>query len=355
MKHLRDFKENIHKCSKCGLCQGECPLYKSTGNDCTVSRGMFVMLRGYLKGELKLSRTIKKYLDLCLKCGKCSQFCPSGIDVVDIIAAAKSEYYNRSIYEKLVSFLQKNIIFGLIPNFFSLFHKPYTSKRFDKKVLYYGGCGSKFKGDKSIVKIMNALNIEVVNPKFDCCGVSLFVRGDFRGFSGSIKKYIRTLKKYNITEVVTTCASCEKSLKEYYKWADDYDKEFLQTISVRNIYEYVREKELKLTLVAPQKITFHKPCHLHNFEDVEWVLNNTENLKYIRMEGFDECCGLNGLTNIKEYKTLSKIFNKKRENILKTETETVLTSCLGCETALKVYSKNEYEVCDLIDFIAKNL
>ena len=92
MKRLEDLKENIHKCSKCGLCQAECPIYKSTRNDCTVSRGLFIMLRGYLKGELKLTKGIKRYLDLCLKCGKCSEFCPSGIDAVEIIATAKSEY-----------------------------------------------------------------------------------------------------------------------------------------------------------------------------------------------------------------------------------------------------------------------
>ena len=58
MKQLVDFKKEIHKCSKCGLCQAECPIYKITGNDCSVSRGQFIMLKGFLKGELKLTKTI---------------------------------------------------------------------------------------------------------------------------------------------------------------------------------------------------------------------------------------------------------------------------------------------------------
>lgn len=49
MKKLEDFKEDINKCSKCGLCQSVCPVYKITGNDCAVSRGKFVMLDGVLK------------------------------------------------------------------------------------------------------------------------------------------------------------------------------------------------------------------------------------------------------------------------------------------------------------------
>ena len=118
MKDLKDYREQIHKCSKCGLCQAECPIYKITGNDCSVSRGHFVMLKGVLDGELKLSKTIKRYLDLCLKCGACTKFCPSGIDIIDIVTVAKSEFFKRNKLEKLKSFIQKYLIFGF-------FIKPY--------------------------------------------------------------------------------------------------------------------------------------------------------------------------------------------------------------------------------------
>ena len=30
---LAGYKEEIHSCSKCGLCQSVCPIYKITGND----------------------------------------------------------------------------------------------------------------------------------------------------------------------------------------------------------------------------------------------------------------------------------------------------------------------------------
>ena len=63
MNNLNDFKDDINKCSKCGLCQSVCPVYKITGNDCAVSRGKFVMLDGVIKGDLKLNKNIEKYLD----------------------------------------------------------------------------------------------------------------------------------------------------------------------------------------------------------------------------------------------------------------------------------------------------
>ena len=114
MSRLEDFKNQIHKCSRCGLCQSACPLYQISGNDCTVSRGQFIMLDGVLKNELKLNKNINKYLDLCLKCGACSKFCPSGIDAVDIIIAAKSEYFKSSLKERLISVFQKYILFEIL-------------------------------------------------------------------------------------------------------------------------------------------------------------------------------------------------------------------------------------------------
>ena len=38
MKQLKDFKSQIRKCSKCGICQADCPIYKITGNGpCTLT------------------------------------------------------------------------------------------------------------------------------------------------------------------------------------------------------------------------------------------------------------------------------------------------------------------------------
>ena len=31
MKKLKDFKDDVNKCSKCGLCQSVCPVYNITG------------------------------------------------------------------------------------------------------------------------------------------------------------------------------------------------------------------------------------------------------------------------------------------------------------------------------------
>lgn len=344
MKNLAEYKENIHSCSKCGLCQAVCPIYKITGNDCSVSRGQFIMLRGLLKGDLKMSAKLNRYLDLCLKCGACSKFCPSGIDVVDIIISAKAEYFKKHPFEKIISFIQKDFIFGFGVKCLGIFAKNIKSKKFEKKVLYFGGCSGKIKGNRSVVKLLNACNIEVITPNFNCCGIPYMVRGDAESFETSKKSFLQLIEKFNITDIVTTCASCEKTIKK-----------FSDKINVKNIFEYIKENNLKLALKKKQKVTFHKPCNIDNFKDIEWILKNTNNLEYIEMKDFDSCCGLNGISKIGEYKILSKLFMNKHKNIKNSGTKTALTSCLGCEVALNLFAFGQYKVEDFTEFLVKNL
>lgn len=347
MKSLADCKDKIHSCSKCGLCQSVCPVYKITGNDCTVSRGHFIMLRGLIDGNLKMSKTINKYLDLCLKCGACSKFCPSGIDVVDIVALAKAEYFKTHFKEKFISFIQKYFIFGFGVKVLSLFRKKYDSKSFEKKILLFRGCGSYSK--TSVTKLLNLCNIEVITPNFDCCGIPFFARGDMENFKKYMDSFFSKIDEYGINEIVTTCASCEKTLNSYKKWQNRND------YTVKNVFEYLNEQNINLKLKTPQKVTFHKPCNITNTDTIIKILNNTENLEYIQMKDYDKCCGLNGISKFNEYGILYKLFSEKRKNIMNTGAKTVLTSCLGCEIALKLFSFGKYKIKDMTEFLAEFL
>ena len=220
MKNLAEYKENIHSCSKCGLCQAVCPIYKITGNDCSVSRGQFIMLRGLLKGDLKMSAKLNRYLDLCLKCGACSKFCPSGIDVVDIIVSAKAEYFKKHPFEKVISFIQKYFIFGFGVKCLGIFAKNIKSKKFEKKVLYFGGCSGKIKGNRSVVKLLNACNIEVITPNFNCCGMPFLTTGNLDRFEEQAIENIEKLPQ-DFDYFITDCASCESTILDYSKYFEN--------------------------------------------------------------------------------------------------------------------------------------
>ena len=95
MKDFLQYKDEIQRCSQCGLCMSVCPIYQETKNDCTDARGIMTMLRGVLRGDLQFDDGVQKYLEMCLKCDKCKEFCPSGIDIPRIFESAE-EYFCKN-------------------------------------------------------------------------------------------------------------------------------------------------------------------------------------------------------------------------------------------------------------------
>src|SRR5574344_616378 len=131
MKKFQEFEEEIYKCSKCGLCQSVCPVYKVTGNDCAVSRGKFIMLNGVLKKDLKLDKTVNKYLDMCLKCNACKDFCPSGIDAKQIFECAKCNYFANDKNSVFTKIFQSELFFGNLLNCIKVATTIYRFLKFD--------------------------------------------------------------------------------------------------------------------------------------------------------------------------------------------------------------------------------
>lgn len=91
MKSLNIFKEDIKSCSRCGLCMAVCPVYQITKNDCTSPRGKLILLYEILKKNIKPSKKMKNYMNMCINCEKCTQYCPGKIDITKISKAFNND------------------------------------------------------------------------------------------------------------------------------------------------------------------------------------------------------------------------------------------------------------------------
>ena len=348
MKKLEDFKSEINKCSKCGLCQSVCPIYKLTGNDCAVSRGKFVMLDGVLKGDLKLNKNINKYLDLCLKCDKCSNFCPSSIDVCKILETAKYEYEKNTFWGKFIFALQSKFVFGSFLKLMKIFsgsnkRKKIQTQNTNLKLLYFKGCVNNIypQADKFLHKLFDNSNIEIIEKDFDCCGLPFLSSGNLERFE-EVKKYNLSLMNCNFDYIFTDCASCESTLKKYAK------AKFI------NLGELITQQNIKFKFKKTIKVTFHKPCHLANDDFWLKIIENCENVEYIKMKDYDECCGLAGEFAIKNHKISVQISKQKAKNIIETGADYVVTTCPACVLGLKqglLGIKKSPKVLSLSDFL----
>ncbi len=359
MKTLKDFESELNKCSKCGLCQQACPIFELSKNDCTVSKGKFIMLYGVSKGDLKLSKNINKYIDMCLKCGKCNAFCPSSIDVCQILNTAKHDYVKDKLYFKLVRFLQNKKFFDLTINFLAVLTKPFRKRLCNPenptiRVIYFKGCVNKVfpNTDNYIHKIFKNSDIKIIEPDFDCCGLPFLSDGNLKRFEQCAKFNIEKLKM-DYDYLITDCASCEDTILNYDKYTDFH---FPAEKSL-NWGDIIANQNIKFVFNKPVKVTFHKPCHLKDDSFMEKIISNCENVEYVKMEDYDSCCGFAGAFAIKNNKFAKQLLNKKTENIIKTNADYVITTCPSCILGLKLGSScklgSNTHVVSLLEFLSK--
>ncbi len=386
MKKLEDYSEDIYKCTKCGFCQAACPVFQETGLETAVSRGKFTLLHGILSGKVDFSEKIAKYLDMCLGCKACYDFCPSGISAEEIITAARAE--NNKING--INFLKKFIIWcfksnirlkalktaltvykktGLIHltgkiagilgrwgNLIKIFNLQlnqnieYTKlsavkEKKEMKVVYFPGCIGNYvniSAKNAVIMVLEKNGVEVYIPdNFSCCGISSRSAGDFDTFKKLAEKNISLIPD-DIDYLLTDCASCGSAWEFYpdlfegelknkafrlYEKAVNINK-FLETIDV-----YIPENvELK------QVVTYHDPCHLARFQHVSEeprsLLRKIPGLVYREMHGADKCCGAAGTFCVVKPGISQAISASKAKNILDTDADLVSTSCSACKIGI---------------------
>lgn len=356
MQELKDYQKEISKCSKCGLCQSVCPVYKLTKNECSVSKGKFVMLHGVTKGELKLSKNINKYLDMCLKCEKCDDFCPADIKASEILTCAKHEYMKNNLFGKIIFFLQSRLVFSTAVKIGKILSKIFRKKqkKYEKapQILYFKGCVNEVfpQNDLYLNKILKDVTLNITEADFDCCGMPFLSEGNIKRFKDCAFHNIKRLNT-DYDYLVTDCASCQSVLNSYNKFFNAGIK-LEKSINWGDI---IAGQNIKFVFQKPVRITFHKPCHLKNDNFFEKIIKNCENAEYVKMLEYDDCCGFAGSFSIKNPKLSKELMKQKAYNIDRTGADYVITTCpsciLGLKQGLKLIKNKHTKVVSLLEFL----
>ena len=232
MNDLNEFniKEEVYKCSKCGLCKSVCPLYILTKNEMYLPRGRFIILNNIFKNNSRPSKELIKNLDFCLNCNLCKDFCPSSIDTVKILTFLKDKYnFNYSFFKfstlyfiylnfmRILRFL--HYIFPLKKNYFnSLFDEKVERKHnFNKKsdsVILFEGCFNKYINHSDKNAAANIIERLGYNVKYikKCCGYPYLSEGNISAYKNNIEKILNSIKDIDYKNIICTCDSCYTNL-----------------------------------------------------------------------------------------------------------------------------------------------
>src|SRR3990170_2609302 len=240
---LEIYKEEFYRCIKCGSCQPVCPTYIETRDESMVARGRLALSEAVVEGRLGLTDGLMERVSKCLSCMACSESCPTGVDVVKLLTAVRSQVVedkgldpiskvvlrvilknNRllsftaklmGLSVRLYNFLPSDGIFGrIIPftkNGIKRVIPPFGGRHLRKglpevlkvekpkmRVAFYTGCMTDMVYQdvgRGIISVLKKLNIEIVLPQGQaCCGAPAYYMGDRRTAIELAKKNIDVFK-----------------------------------------------------------------------------------------------------------------------------------------------------------------
>ena len=380
-------------CIRCGLCLSVCPTYREHLSETASPRGRVALARKGLEGELELSPNLIEQMYGCFACMACNDVCPVGIQPADLTLAMRYVQEQRQptgwkkslfegliphpgrmelatlplrLYEKLgirrlvyalglSRILPKQIrdMEAMLPR---LPQRPLrrvlpqiTKAREEEKqrVGFFLGCAqSLLFADESAatVRVLSRNGCTVITPKeVECCGMPAHGYGRMDLVRKQAKHNISVFEKSDIEVVVTDCATCGSTLKEYGeylkddpKWAERAAK-FSQ--KVRDVSEFLGEIPLeKPKGRVERRVTYHDPCHLrraqHVSEQPRNLLKMIDGLEFVELPESDWCCGSAGSQLITHYETSTQVLDRKMDNLESTQAQVIASGCPGCQMQL---------------------
>ncbi len=218
-----------------------------------------------------------------------------------------------------------------------------------RRVGFFLGCAQSLlfaEESAASLRVLARNGCTVITPKETvCCGMPALGFGRLDLVRQQAQPNIALFEKANVETIVTDCATCGSTLKDYGTLlADDPDwaeRAAAFSAKVRDISEFL----MSIPLEKPRgrleaRVTYHDPCHLRRGQGV-WkqpraLLKMIDGLEFVELPEADWCCGSAGTQLITHYETSLKVLKRKIDNLAGTQANFVASGCPGCQMQLNV-------------------
>jgi glycolate oxidase iron-sulfur subunit len=380
-------------CIRCGLCLSVCPTYREYLKETTSPRGRVALARKGLEGELEVTPNLIEQMYGCFACMACNEICPVGIRPADLALSMRHVQEQRRpsrwkkalfggviphpgrmesatlplrLYQilgirRLVYALGLNrLLPGKVRDLEAMLPRiPQRPLRHSlptvveahgearQRVGFFLGCAQNLLfADESAaaIRVLARNGCTVITPRdAQCCGMPARGYGRLDQVRTQAQHNIALFEQYQLDVIVTDCATCGSTLKEYGAFLKD-DAEWAaraETFSskVRDVSEYLAEIPLEKPGGQIQKrVTYHDPCHLRRAQQV-WkqprdLLGLIDGLEFIELPEADWCCGSAGSQLITHYETSLSVLDRKLDNLASTGAQVIASGCPGCQMQL---------------------
>jgi glycolate oxidase iron-sulfur subunit len=245
--------------------------------------------------------------------------------------------------------------------------------RHTKTVAFFTGCLMETifsKTNKATVEILKKLGCDVWIPENQvCCGALHGHSGELEKARENARKNIDSFIDNKVDYIVNNAGGCGAFLSEYSYLLKD-DPEYLEKA------KYFSNKSMDITTLIyklgvtnlsfssidenPIIVTYQDSCHLRNVNHVidepRKILTSINNVKYVELNGADQCCGSAGIYNLIHSEMSMRILDDRMKNVKQTNAHVVITTNPGCLLQMNVGIERsglskQMKAMHLVDFL----
>jgi glycolate dehydrogenase iron-sulfur subunit len=383
----------IRKCVHCGFCTATCPTYVLLGDELDSPRGRIYLIKGMLESGAPVTADVVRHLDRCLSCLSCVTTCPSGVNYMHLIDAARvhvEEKYSRPPIDRAIRFMIAQIVpepgrFRIAAElakvarpFAALLRRipalaplaamlelaparfppvdpdaqpgvhPATGER-RYRVGLLAGCVQSVlmpQINAATVRLLNRLGADVVIPPgLGCCGALTHHMGRERDAlqraGTSIDIWLKESAEAPLDAIVANASGCGTMLKTYDHLLrqDAGKRDGARTVS--RLAVDISELALRLGYrgEAPRRlrVAYQSACSLQHGQKV-----TREPVALLEAAGFEVvtvpeghlCCGSAGTYNLLQPAIATRLRDRKIANIASTRPDVIASGNIGCITQI---------------------
>jgi glycolate oxidase iron-sulfur subunit len=391
---VRELEDQLAACTRCGMCQAVCPLFRETGREAGVARGKLAILKGLMREAFREPQRSLEEINRCLLCGSCEANCPSGVRVLEIFLKARAILTGylgmppakRLAFRNLVAHPARFDRFvgwaarvqgllikpadDLLGTSCTRFTSPLADRHFkalaavpfhrrlvknppgrrtgrELKALFFYGCLiDKVYPDtgRAILKTLDRFGVEAVFPEGQgCCGLPALSAGDLRTFQMLVDFNLERISRQSCDVLVTACPTCAATIQKIWpimaRARDPEEQDRIRALAGKtmDITDFLVNRVGVEPLAGAGKnlaVTYHDPCHLKKSLGVaappRHMLQALPGLDFREMVEADACCGCGGSFTLEHYELSRAVGLRKLENIRQSGAEVVATACPAC-------------------------
>lgn len=393
---------NFEKCQKCSICTTVCPVMANNPRYAGPKQSGPDAERYRLKNGIFYEDALK----YCLNCKRCEVACPSGVQVGDIIQAAKMHHNRRrltgprarilcntdfvgKVLTKKADFANKVLrhdgVRFILDAGLGITHKracpTYAGQTFeqwfrqsapdqsifDKQVSFFHGCFANFNDPdlgRDFVTVMNKLGYGVNLLEGEkCCGVTYLTNGMTRSARRHARHNMELFRRSVAAgrPVLTVSSTCTLTIRDEYPTLLNLENNDIRDaiyLVTKFIYEEIASGRCtpKWKRGISLKVAYHCPCHQ---EKLGWGIFTTEMIRMIpgvlvkRLDS--NCCGLAGTYGFKSenFEVSQAIGRPLFDQIMTYAPDYVICECESCK--MQIESATGYNVLNPVSLLAMAL